>query len=134
MKTARTTINFPRPPFFLTNACEINDFIYINPTMDNMGNLYALGHNGLICLGTSDCNWTNWDYSTFLGAIAAGNDFGQSFLTQANIHVFPQRYDPNGDPRGDGLYCLLGSGTLRAQPYIQYGSLIRAKSDRFHQR
>jgi hypothetical protein len=106
---------FSKVPFFVTNACYINDYIYINNSMDNLGNLYALAHNGLTCLGTSDLNFQYRKYDAYTNALNSGLDFGQAFLAQANVY-FSDRFYP------DGLYILLGAGTLRAKPYIQYGS------------
>jgi hypothetical protein len=105
---------FSKTQFFLTNACSINDFIYIGgSTLDkNVGNLYALGYNGLICMGTSIVDWENDDKGPYTRALRAGNCFGQAFLSQVNARPFYYRY------------ALLGAGTLRAQPYVQFGSMV----------
>jgi len=105
---------FSKTPFYITNACEINDFIYINGSMDNLGNLYALGHNGLICMGTSNSIWESDDYYSFTCALTSGNDFGQAFLLHAQAYF---AISPSVD-----MYALLGAGSIRAQPYVQYGS------------
>ena len=111
--------------FFTMNCCEINNWVHANPTTNpyaidkNIGNLYALGHNGLICMGASTLDWPPWpngnyDKDTYINSLATGYDFGQAYLAQSN-YAFQYH--------GLALcFALLGAGTLRAQPYIQYGS------------
>lgn len=100
---------FSKVPFFITNACHINNFAF--SSIDNLGNLYALGHSGLISLGTSNNNHAGRTYDVFMKDIAQGKSFGEAFLDQVN----------DGFWIGN-VYALLGAGTLRAQPYIPYNT------------
>jgi hypothetical protein len=106
---------FSKTQFFLTNACSINDFIYIwGSTLDkNVGNLYALGYNGLICMGTSNSDLEGNDKGPFTRALRDGGSFGQAYLEKINSPFF-----------SEVLFVLLGAGTLRAQPYVQFGSMV----------
>jgi hypothetical protein len=104
---------FSKTQFFLTNACSINDFLCNNPgtTDKNVGNLYALGYNGLICMGTTINDFQGDNKGPYTRALRDGNCFGQAFLAKINQNF-------------DGRYALLGAGTLRAQPYVQFSSEI----------
>jgi hypothetical protein len=109
--------------FFLTNACGINNFISTHPPSDkdpnfgsaiskNLGNLYGLGHNGLICMGAADDDHPGDNKAPFTTALRDGKDFGEAYIAQQNSHWnYP-------------FYTLLGAGNLRAQPYVQYGTYI----------
>jgi hypothetical protein len=103
---------FSKTQFFLTNACSINDFIITTGTTDkNVGNLYALGYNGLICMGMTESDAGGDDKGPYTRALRDGNCFGQAFLAKINSPgMFGYRY------------ALLGAGTLRAQPYVQFRS------------
>jgi hypothetical protein len=111
---------FSKTQFFLTKACWINNFITTKVSVDedpkgngiikNLGNLYALGHNGLICFGTANSDFPGEDKSHFTAALKNGKDFGEAFLAQQNASW------------NSPFYSLLGAGNLRAQPYIQFGS------------
>jgi hypothetical protein len=108
--------------FFLTNCCEINNFLtQPTPLNKNIGNLYALGDNGLICMGASTSDYTNHLKDSYITNIQAGNDFGQAYLAYSNTYFFTNPSIQFGDH--NSAYNLLGAGTLRAQPYIQYGSI-----------
>jgi hypothetical protein len=102
--------------FFVINSCSVNEWTNSwngsgLTNNQNSGTLYALGHNGLICMGASTSDQANIDgYDPYINVLAAGSDFGQAYLAQSNNNF----YYP--------LYALLGAGTLRAQPYVQYGS------------
>jgi hypothetical protein len=104
---------FAKTQFFLTNACSINDFIFNTPgTLDkNVGNLYALGYNGLICMGTTTDDGQSDDKGPYTIPLRDGACFGQAFLAKINQNF-------------GGRYALLGAGTLRAQPYAQFGSMV----------
>jgi hypothetical protein len=106
---------YSKTPFYLASACYNNDFIYINSlcSIDNTGNLEALGHNGLICLGTSSDGNPDAYNDPYINTLASGKDFGQALVAQAQAHTSFYGYS---------LFCLLGAGTLRAQPYVQYGT------------
>lgn len=106
---------FSKSQFFLTNACSINDFTYSRATEKdkNIGNLYALGYNGLICMGATTNDYGGDDKGPYTRALRNGNCFGQAYLDKINA-FFSTSY----------LFTLLGAGTLRAQPYIQYGSEV----------
>jgi hypothetical protein len=113
-----------KTPFFLNNACKLNNYTWTQPgEAENpnngglaiskcLGNLYALGHSGLICMGTADDNHPGDSYSPFTTCLVNGLDFGQAFLAQQNSY-----------PWGP-FYSLLGAGSLRAQPYVQYNSAV----------
>jgi hypothetical protein len=107
-------------PFYFTCACQINNYIFSHPstTDKNIGNLYALGQSGLICMGVATDTWPDIEQTTFANVIKSGADFGEAFLAQQNAHWYHSIYDPSSFI----AYCLLGAGTLRAQPYVQYGS------------
>lgn len=102
---------FSKTQFFLTNACSINDFIITTGTTDkNVGNLYALGYNGLICMGMTITDNGGDDKGPYTRALRDGNCFGQAFLAKVNVDFYG--------------YALLGAGTLRAEPYVQFRSDI----------
>lgn len=108
--------------FFVTYSCSMNNWTYswtdsglIKPK--NCGTLYALGHNGLICMGGSTEDYADADKNAYINALAAGSDFGQAYLEQSNsCWGWGTCWDPKIN------YALLGAGTLRAQPYVQFGS------------
>lgn len=120
---------YAKPQFYLIMGCQINNFVHTNPNTitdymgepgisnygisKNLGNLYALGHNGLICMGTSTNNYSSDTYTPFVTDLASGQDFGQAFLDQQN------NYWNSED------YCLLGAGNLRSKPYVQFGTYIQ---------
>lgn len=109
-----------KTPFYLLQACHINPFNYPNC----LGLLYAMGHNGLISMGTTTANWMNWYNEIFIAELKKGNNFGKAFLKQAQWK-FPGRYD-------DGNYALLGSGTLKSRaynPYYDYETLNLFNTD-----
>jgi hypothetical protein len=74
--------------FFVMNACEINNWTHYTYNLvstnieKNIGNLYALGHNGLICMGASTTDMPNKD--AYIDSLAMGYDFGQAYLAQQN--------------------------------------------------
>jgi hypothetical protein len=120
---------FSKSQFFLMKACYINDYFCTHPWPDddpnygtaiakNIGNLYALGHNGLICFGTVNDDCPGESKSPFVDFISSGKDFGEAFLAHQNAHWNAGCYS------GLIIYALLGAGNLHAQPYIQYGSDI----------
>jgi hypothetical protein len=112
---------FAKPCFFLTMCCGINVYNYFSGTLDkNIGNLYALGHNGLICMGTATSNYSDIDYQPFVNVLSQGGDFGQAFLAQQNSKIWHMYY---GNPE-TVWYSLLGAGSLRSKPYSQYGSIV----------
>jgi hypothetical protein len=121
---------YSKSQFFLMKACEINNFISTSPPLaddpnpgtaisKNMGNLYALGHNGLICMGTASSDCPGESKAPFTTALNDGKDFGEAFLAQQNSSWFI-----NCGSGGLMVYALLGAGSLRAQPYVQYGADI----------
>lgn len=107
--------------FFLISAGQINNFIHClghvnsgdttihngSPTLSKcLGTLYALGHNGLICMGTVTADYLQDSYDPFISSLARGKDFGQAFLDQQNARSFGE------------VYSLLGAGSLKSQPYV----------------
>jgi hypothetical protein len=117
---------YSKSQFFLMKACEINNFIVTSPGNDpgaiskNLGNLYALGHNGLICMGTASSDCMGENKTPFTTALKDGKDFGEAFLAQQNSSWFLSCV-PGAVLN---VYALLGAGNLQAQPYVQYGSDI----------
>ena len=120
-----------KPQFYFMDACGINNFICThtdaghdpnpqNTIAKNLGTLYALGHNGLVCMGAADEDLPGIDRSYFTKAINNGMDFGEAFLTFQNTRFVV------GDSNKiiTNFYILLGAGSLLAQPYIQFGSSI----------
>jgi hypothetical protein len=103
-------------PFFCHNACHINKFNErrADPIKDkNLGSLYALGQEGLICMGTASLDWPGDNKETFFNCCVNEFDFGQAFREQAQT-----RFGSSST-----IYALLGAGALRPKPYIQYSSL-----------
>jgi hypothetical protein len=117
-----------KTPFFLMNCCSINNYTYLHPnpviTDKNIGNLYALGHNGLICMGASNTDFASYNKDSFISTIKQGSDFGQAYLAQANQYFFLEPTRTSQFEYHNTIYALLGAGTLRAQPYVQFGSII----------
>ena len=94
-------------PFFLSACCETNWFTKTNC----IGNLFALGHNGLISMGCATIDYMlNNNDSSFTTTLNKGKDFGQAFLAQAQSEF------------NSIIYTLLGAGSLKAQPYVQFGT------------
>jgi hypothetical protein len=119
---------FSKTQFFMHKACFINNFITTSPSISddpnpgtasikNLGNLYGLGHNGLICMGTADDDCSCEDKSPFMNSLNSGNDFGQAFLAQENATCWYQACCYSSLM----IYSLLGAGSLHSQPYVQYG-------------
>ena len=92
--------------FYLLMACHINPFNKTN----NLGNLYAMGHNGLISMGTTTINNTNSDNNYFINPLREGKNFGEAML-EFTSHYFP---------RCDRIFALLGAGTLKSKAYHPY--------------
>jgi hypothetical protein len=116
---------YSKSQFFLTTACEINNFIEANSCdfpqdpnyggniiVKNLGNLYALGHNGLICMGTADVDGPGNSKAIFTTNLRDGKDFGEAYLAHQ------QSYWTRN------IFVLLGAGNLRSQPYVQFGADI----------
>jgi hypothetical protein len=119
---------YSKSQFFLMKACQINNFISTLPSngdpntngnsiSKNIGNLYALGHNGLICMGATTNEGFLNDKSLYTTNLRDGKDFGEAFQTYQNAY-----FSTYNDTIFTALYSLLGAGSLRAQPYVQYGT------------
>lgn len=103
--------------FFLMKSCNTGDFTYTSapPAIKkNIGNLYALGYNGLICMAPSEGDNVLDKKGPFTRGLRNGMCFGQAYLDKIDS-TFGRRH------------VLLGAGTLRAQPYIQYGSDVHSR-------
>jgi hypothetical protein len=111
--------------FFFANACGIANFIDTrscdyppdpntegNLIVKNLGNLYALGHSGLIFMGATDDDHSGSSKAAYTTALSNGQDFGEAYMAEQNSSW------------NSPFYALLGAGNLRAQPYVQYGSDI----------
>lgn len=130
---------YSKTQFFMTNACQINDYIYCTPASiypysfgwdlngslvvsKNLGNLYALGHNGLACMGTATADYSDVNQSPFTTTLANGGDLGEAFLAQQNAYFWYRWYDGTTWKYDPFFYSLLGAGSLRTIPYVQFGS------------
>jgi hypothetical protein len=105
--------------FYLMQACNISDFVKDN----NLGNLYAMGNNGLISCGAATSNYSGHTFEPFMDKIKTNQCFGEAAkaLIQKN---FPQY--PYFDQKSTLIYTLLGAGTLKPRaysPYRDYNSL-----------
>jgi hypothetical protein len=113
--------------FFITNACDINNWHWTTPQalddpnysgyafIKNIGNLYALGHNGLICFGTATDDYEGQYKGAYTIPLKNGKDCGEGFVAMQNYGGY------YGNFTGP-YYALLGAGSLHIQPYVQYGS------------
>ncbi len=96
-------------PFYILQTCHINCYTFD----DNLGLLYAMGHNGLMSVGSSNPNGGIGEFSLFLGALGRGLTFGEAFLHMAN--------DPSkAGVAGGDKFILCGAGTMKAQAYRDY--------------
>ena len=104
--------------FYCMNACNINFFTQwrSGPIDKNVGCLYALGHNGLICMGAASEDDASITKDTFFTSLEMGKNFGEAYLAQSNKNFFSNSYCVD--------YALLGLGALRSDAYIQYGSVM----------
>ena len=93
--------------FFLMNACQINNFNFLN----NLGNSYALADNGLLAFATSTYGGGGDFYHNLLMKLKEGKNFGE-----AALH-FIKWEDKFPGPR---CFVLLGAGTLTSDPYYPY--------------
>jgi hypothetical protein len=125
---------FSKVPFFLLSGGLVNNFLFKKEgSMDNVGNLLALGHNGLICMGTSGYNYSGRSFAPFTKSLAEGKDFGTAFISHANSN-----FDFDGDHNILCMYALLGAGTLHAQAYVAFvpkkKTLFQKISGLFHKK
>jgi hypothetical protein len=101
-----------KPQFYLTCACNLGKFTVAK----NNANLYALGHNGLICMSAATSDWSYNDKTPYVAALSEGLDFGEAYLRKQNASFW------------SGwtylIEVLLGAGTLYAHPYVEFGSVI----------
>jgi hypothetical protein len=104
---------FSKTQFFLMKACYSGDFLFTGvSTLDkNIGNLFALGYNGLTCMAPSEGDGVSDNKGPFTRSLRDGNCFGLAYLAKINSTFYDR-------------HTLLGAGTLRSQPYIQYGSTV----------
>jgi hypothetical protein len=100
--------------FYLTMACHINPFNVRN----NLGNLYAMGHNGLISMGTSTVNTASCNYGYFLHKLREGGNFGEAALLMSQRDYPPSK-----------IFALLGAGTLKAKAYDPYFDFVNLTID-----
>lgn len=105
---------YSKVPFFLANSCHLSEYTAVSGGVgNNTGLLFAMSHNGLTSMGTVNSNYLGLSYRSYIAAINRGECFGDAFLAQAN---FSGMSSP--------AFILLGSGTLKAQASINYGSTI----------
>ncbi|MFC1476684.1 hypothetical protein ACFL5S_01830 [Fibrobacterota bacterium] len=100
--------------FTFMNACQPSNFL----VRHNIGNLYALAHNGLISIGRpTTCSWI--EYGNMFEDLKNGASFGKAYLDQVNDEGFPSK--------GYLTLALLGAGTLKASAYIPYTDAVNAE-------
>jgi hypothetical protein len=106
-------------PFYLSKGCSTNDFTYSRfNTFNTLGLSYAMLHNGLICMGGATSLEGGLDYWPYISTIRdTTRTFGDAFLSQANSSA----YWYGGPFEFHNIVELLGTGTLRAKPYVPYG-------------
>jgi hypothetical protein len=79
-----------------------------------LGQMYAMLHSGLVCMGATSWNWNSNSHAKFSEALGNGRTFGQAFLEYVN------------EPRWRGydqlVMTLLGAGTLKLEPYVPSAS------------
>ncbi len=91
--------------FFLSKGCKNSNFLHKN----NISLSYAMGHSGLICLGTSTSHAKENTYKNFLIMLKSDDiSFGSSYLSYIN------------EKRSNYTYSLMGAGTLKAKPYKEF--------------
>ena len=98
-------------PFHILQACHINCYTFD----DNLGLLYAMGHDGLMSVGSSNANSGYSEYPLFLGALSRGMSFGEDFRYMVNN---------NDKVSGHDKFILCGAGTLKAKAYRDYVDMI----------
>jgi len=114
-----------KTPFYLLQACHINCYT----ADDCLGLVYAMGHNGLISIGSSNANGgfkenpsyqPRFEYKYFIEALNKGLNFGEAFLYMSN------NYSPGilGGIHGNDKFILCGAGTLKAQAYHPYSDCM----------
>jgi len=105
-----------KTPFYLLQACHINYYT----ADDCLGLLYAMGHDGLMSVGSSNGNSgffeSKFEYNYFLEALKQGGNFGDAFLYMANNYS-------SGIIDND-KFILFGAGTLKAQAYRPYSDCM----------
>jgi hypothetical protein len=101
-----------KAPFYVLQACHINLYTATNC----LGNLYAMGHNGLTSIGASSSDFSGWAKEKYINALNNGDCFGEAFrkLSQWKFS------DPRPIESRKGTYSLLGAGTLQSKAYIPY--------------
>lgn len=106
--------------FFMGAACQINNYLY----EDNIGLLYAMGHQGLIMMGNAYDNSQDNDFLPYTGMLKTNNNFGAAYLNFVNSYY----------PDPDDNFILFGSGSLKPQPYHPYDqSFWESKQKALHQ-
>lgn len=93
--------------FTIMHCCQPNNFL----VRHNIGNMYALAHNGLISIGRpTTCQWP--EYGILFEDLKNGASFGKAYLDFVNYEGFPDK--------GKKTLALLGAGTLKANAYLPY--------------
>lgn len=103
--------------FFVHNVCELNLY-----TLERVGLLYAMGHEGLISFGTVMANFGGNYNTLLLSEVRKGRTFGDGMKRMANNNGLQR------DPR----FSLLGAATLKcypAKPYIDTTVISIAQKD-----
>lgn len=95
--------------FFYANSCQVANIL--NP--ESIMLTYAMGHGGLISLGSSSTNWTDRDYKNFTNVLNKdGFSIGDAYLNYLNKtdHYYM-------------TYQFCGAGNLKAEAYTAFRDL-----------
>ena len=120
-RTARSTASMrddegpSKAKFTFMNACQPNNFL----VRHNIGNMYALDHNGLISVGRpTTCFGTS--FPEMYEGLKNGDSFGKAFLDNINNEDgFPSTAFPSTTST-QCIMALLGAGTLKYNAYLPY--------------
>ncbi|MBN1983408.1 MAG: hypothetical protein JW795_17860 [Chitinivibrionales bacterium] len=93
-------------PFFEIMGCEATNYL----GDDNIAMLYALGHNGLTCIGNSSILYINFYYTTYTSHLNEGWNFGDAYLAAAQEFYWDE----------DVNMHLFGAGFIVSTPYQAY--------------
>lgn len=95
--------------FFYANSCQVANIL--NP--ESLMLTYAMGHGGLISLGSSSTNWASRNYKQFTGALStSGNSIGDAYLNYVN------KTDHSWM-----TYQFCGAGNLKPEAYVPFRDL-----------
>jgi len=93
-------------PFFEIYGCSAGNYL----VPDNIGLLYAMGHEGLSSFANSTPLYIDVLFGPYTLTLGNGGNFGEAYLSMAQS-CFPD---------ADDNFILFGAGTLYSDPYISY--------------